>query len=44
MALWKITDKGPAKIDSTMLKKENILEDELENWIEHDPSILGENK
>lgn len=42
MSLWKITDKGPIKLGETKFKKENMLEEHLENWIEKDSSILGE--
>ncbi len=42
MPLWKITDKGPAKVQETKFKKEKLLEEDLENWIEQDASILGE--
>jgi hypothetical protein len=42
MALWKITDKGPLKIAETRLKQEKLLEENLEEWIETDPLILGE--
>ena len=42
MGLWKITDNGPAKVAETGLKQEKLLEQNLEDWIEKDPSILGE--
>lgn len=42
MALWKITEKGPEKVPETHLKEENLLEENLENWICSNPSILGE--
>lgn len=42
MGLWKITDKGPAKVAETKLKQEKLLEEKLEDWISSDPSILGE--
>ena len=42
MAIWKITDTGPAKIPETRLKEEKFLEEHLENWIVADPSLLGE--
>jgi hypothetical protein len=42
MALWKITDKGPAKVKETKFKQEKLLEEHLEDWIASDPSILGE--
>lgn len=42
MPLWKITDNVPSKVSQTMLKKEKLLEEHLEGWIECDPSILGE--
>jgi hypothetical protein len=42
MGLWKITDKGPSKVEETKFKKEKLLEEHLEDWISSDPSILGE--
>lgn len=42
MGLWKITDKGPAKVSETKFKKEKLLEEQLEDWISSDSSILGE--
>ncbi|HOD71872.1 MAG TPA: hypothetical protein PKO27_12640 [Deltaproteobacteria bacterium] len=42
MALWKITDKGPAKVKETKFKQEKLLEEHLEDWIASDPSMLGE--
>lgn len=42
MGLWKITDKGPAKVSETKFKQEKLLEGQLEDWISSDPSILGE--
>lgn len=42
MAIWKITDSGPLKIDETKPKKEKLLESHLEDWVETDSSMLGE--
>lgn len=42
MAIWKITAKGPSKVIETKFKKENLFEHNLEDWIESNPSILGE--
>ena len=42
MALWKITNNKPQKIAETRLKHEKLLEENLEDWITTDPSILGE--
>ena len=42
MAMWKITDKGPVKVSETSLERENILEEQLEDWIVANPDILGE--
>jgi arsenate reductase-like glutaredoxin family protein len=42
MPLWKITEKGPTKIQETTVKKEKLLEENLEDWIVADPTILGE--
>jgi hypothetical protein len=42
MTLYKITTKGPEKVPETHLKAENLLEENLENWICSNPDILGE--
>ncbi|MCP2519534.1 hypothetical protein NLC26_00295 [Candidatus Aminicenantes bacterium AC-708-M15] len=42
MPIWKITSKGPIKVQETKLKHEKLLEENLEDWIIADPSILGE--
>ena len=42
MSLWKITDKGPKKISETRFNEEKLLEENLQDWIASDPSILGE--
>ncbi len=42
MPIWKITNKGPVKVSETRLKRENLLEENLEDWITSDPSLLGE--
>lgn len=42
MPIWKITEKGPAKITETTIKQEKLLEEKLEDWIVTDSAILGE--
>lgn len=42
MGLWKITDKGPTKVPETKFKQEKLLEENLEDWICSDGTILGE--
>jgi len=42
MPIWKITPKGPVKVPETKLKHEKLLEENLEEWIVTDPSLLGE--
>jgi hypothetical protein len=42
MALWKITNNRPKKIPETQISRENLLEENLEDWIANDASILGE--
>ena len=42
MPIWKITPEGPAKISKTKPSREKLLENHLEDWIEADPSFLGE--
>ena len=42
MPIWKITTKGPVKVIETKLKQEKLLEENLEDWIVADPSLLGE--
>lgn len=42
MAIWRITDKGPKKLPQTRLEQEKVLEEDLEEWIEKEPMILGE--
>jgi RecB family endonuclease NucS len=42
MPIWKITDKGPSKLPETSIKREKLLEENLEDWIVTDPTILGE--
>lgn len=42
MPLWKITEKGPARVRETKFKQEKLLEEHLEDWIASDSSILGE--
>lgn len=40
--LWKIQGKGLNKLEDTTFEKESLLEENLENWIEANPSFLGE--
>jgi hypothetical protein len=40
--IWKITPKGPVKVTETKLKQEKLLEENLENWVEKDTTLLGE--
>jgi len=40
--LWKVGPKGLLKVSETELRKENILEENLEDWIIRDASLLGE--
>jgi hypothetical protein len=42
MPIWKITPKGPVKVSETKLKQEKLLEENLEDWVITDPSLLGE--
>ncbi len=42
MPIWRVDSEEPKKVHETDLKKENLLENNLENWIIDDPSILGE--
>jgi len=42
MTIWRVGEDGPKKIDETRLKDEKVLEQQLEDWIEKDPSLLGE--
>jgi len=42
MGLWKITEKGPQQVPETKFKQEKLLEENLEDWICSDGSILGE--
>lgn len=42
MGLWKITEKGPAKVSETKFKQEKLLEEHLEDWISSDATILEE--
>lgn len=32
MPIWKITDKGPAKIPETRFKQEKLAEENLDDW------------
>lgn len=40
--LWKVQGKGLNKLEDTTFEKESLLEENLENWIEANPSVLGE--
>lgn len=42
MGLWKVGKTGPEKVDETHFVAEEILEENIEDWICKDPSILGE--
>lgn len=42
MAIWKIAEDKPKRVQETGLKKEKLLEENLESWIEKMPEILGE--
>lgn len=42
MGLWKITNQGPKQVPETKFKQEELLEENLEDWICSDGSILGE--
>jgi len=42
MPIWRITESGPKKLPETKLKDEKILEENLEDWIVENSSILGE--
>lgn len=42
MPIWKITDDGPIQVAQTDLKQEHLLEENLEDWIEANHALLGE--
>lgn len=42
MALWKITGEGVEELPKTKFEQERVLEEDLEDWIEKEPLILGE--
>ncbi len=42
MPIWKITQNGPSKLLETRFKQEKMLEEKLEEWIEADPTLMGE--
>jgi hypothetical protein len=42
MPIWKITDQGPIRVAQTDLKQEHLLEEHLEDWIEANHALLGE--
>ncbi len=40
--LWKVQDKEIRKVTETKLPGEEVMEEQLEEWIEAQPEILGE--
>jgi hypothetical protein len=42
MPIWKITDQGPVQVAQTDLKQEHLLEQNLEDWVEANHALLGE--
>lgn len=40
--MWKIRGKDLLKLEDTTFVKESLLEENLEDWIERNPSVLGE--
>jgi hypothetical protein len=42
MGMWKITNEGPVPVAETKLRRENLLEENLEDWIIRQPQLLGE--
>jgi hypothetical protein len=42
MPIWKITDEGPKAVEETEPKRENLLEEKLEDWVETNHALLGE--
>jgi len=42
MALWKIGGDKPQKVKQTQFKQEKLLEEHLEDWIQAEPTMLGE--
>jgi len=42
MPIWRISDNKPVQLDKTSLKQEDFLEENLEDWVVEDPSLLGE--
>lgn len=42
MGMWKITNEGPEPVAETKLRRENLLEENLEDWIIKQPQLLGE--
>ena len=42
MPIWKITGDGPREVAETALKEESLLEENLEDWIVSEPSLLAE--
>ena len=42
MSLWKVGSNGISQTKETKLNKESYLEENLEDWITQNPSLLGE--
>ena len=42
MPIWKIATQGPVRIHTIDLGKEGVLEQQLEDWLLADSSLLGE--
>jgi len=42
LSIWKITPKGLVKVSETKLKHEKLLEEDLEDWIVSEPTLLAE--
>lgn len=42
MSVWKIGEEGPIKLTETQFKEEKVLEENLEDWVVTDSSLLGE--
>lgn len=42
MAIWRIDQDRPKKVDTTRFRDEKLLEEQLETWIASNPEILGE--
>lgn len=42
MPIWKITDQGPVEVTETEPRREDLLEEKLEDWVEANHALLGE--